>query len=192
LVVFREAIVNAIVHRDYDIDGAPIYFEINDNAIIIKSPGKPVKPITLEQIKRFNAPSLSRNPKIMYVFDQMDIVEQRGLGFQTIKDLPKKHNLPLPLVSFDAPYMVLTFPRSIEGAKNVSDNPNVAKLKDAQLRGYEWLKSVGEVSTREYSVHFKIGYKTAQRHLAAMKELSLIRDNGEDANSPNYKYVVND
>ncbi|RZK15670.1 MAG: hypothetical protein EOO43_14820, partial [Flavobacterium sp.] len=187
LVVFKEAIVNAIVHRDYDIEGAPIYFEINDDAIVIKSPGEPVKPITIEQIKRFNAPSLSRNPKIMYVFDQMDIVEQRGLGFQTIKDLPTKYNLPLPLVSFDAPYMVLTFPRSMEGTKNVSDNPNVAKLKDAQLKGYEWLKSVGEVSTREYSVHFNIGYKTAQRHLATMKELSLIRDNGEDVNSPNYK-----
>ncbi|MDX2129774.1 MAG: ATP-binding protein [Chloroherpetonaceae bacterium] len=190
LVVLREAIINAIVHRDYDIDGAPIYFEINDDAIIIKSPGEPVKPITLEQIKRFNAPSLSRNPKIMYVFDQMELVEQRGLGFQTIKDLPTKHNLPLPLVSYEAPYMVMKFPRSIEAAKKAADNPNVAKLNDAQLSGYEWLKTVGEVSTREYSAHFNIGYKTAQRHLAAMKDLDLIHDNGEDANSPNYKYVV--
>jgi ATP-dependent DNA helicase RecG len=192
LIVFREAIINAIVHRDYDIDGAPVYFEINDDVIIIKSPGEPVKPITFEQIKQLNAPSLSRNPKIMYVFGQMDLAEQRGLGFQTIKDLPTKHNLPLPLVSFEAPYMVLTFPRSIEAAKKVTDKPNVAKLKDAQFRGYEWLKIVGEASTREYSAHFDIGYKTAQRHLAAMKELSLIRDNGEDANSPNYKYVANE
>lgn len=192
LVVFREAIINSIVHRDYDIEGAPIYFEINDDAIIIKSPGEPVKPITFEQIKKFNAPSLSRNPKIMYVFDQLDLVEQRGLGFQTIKDLPTKHNLPLPLVSYEDPYLVLTFPRSIEAVKKVSDKPNVSKLKDAQLKGYEWLKSVEEASTREYSDHFGIGYKTAQRHLAAMKELGLIRDNGEDVNSPKYKYVVNE
>lgn len=192
LEVFREAIINAIVHRDYDIEGAPIYFEINDDAIIIKSPGKPVMPITLEQIKQFNAPSLSRNPKIMYVFDQMDLVEHRGLGFQTIKDLPTKHNLPLPLVSYEAPYIVLTFPRSFEAAKKGANNPNVAKLKDAQLKGYEWLKTVREASTREYSTHFAISYKTAQRHLATMKELSLVRDNGEDPNSRNYKYVVNE
>ena len=128
----------------------------------------------------------------MYVFDQMDLVEQRGLGFQTIKDLPTKHNLPLPLVSYEAPYIVLTFPKSIEATKKVTDKPNVAKLNDAQLRGYQWLKTVGEASTREYSAHFDIGYKTARRHLANLRALSLIHDNGEDANSPNYKYVVNE
>ncbi len=192
LDVFREAIINAIVHRDYDIEGAPIYFEINDDAIIIKSPGEPVKPLTLEQIKKFNVPSLSRNPKIMYVFDQMELVEQRGLGFQTIKNLPASHNLPLPQVTYDAPYMIFTFPRSIEAVKRVSNNPGISQLTTPQLKGYEWLKTVGEVSTREYSAHFDIGYKTAQRHLAAMKELGLIRDNGEDVNSPNYKYIVNE
>lgn len=192
LVVFREAIINAIVHRDYDIDGAPIYFEINDEAIVIKSPGKPVEPLTLEQIKKFNAPSLSRNPKIMYVFDQMELVEQRGLGFQTIKDLPQKHNLPLPLVTYEAPYMVFSFPRNIEAVKKVSTNPNIAQLTDAQIQGYEWLKLVGQASTREYSSHFNISYKTAQRHLAAMKALDLLGDNGEESNSPNYEYIVNE
>jgi DNA-binding transcriptional ArsR family regulator len=79
----------------------------------------------------------------------------------------------------------------MEAVKKVSHHPNIAKLNDAQLKGYEWLKSVDEASTREYSVHFDIGYKTAQRHLATMKELGLIRDNGEGTNSPNYKYAVN-
>ena len=42
--VIRESLINSIVHRDYDIEGSPIYFEINDTAIIIKSPGLPVEP----------------------------------------------------------------------------------------------------------------------------------------------------
>jgi ATP-dependent DNA helicase RecG len=191
LIVFREAIINAIVHRDYDIEGAPIYFEINDDAIIIKSPGEPIKPLTLEQIKQFNAPSLSRNPKLMYVFDQMELVEQRGLGFKTIKELPTKHGIPLPIVTYDAPYMIFTFPRSYDAVKRVTDNPKVAQLSEAQLKGYEWLKTVNQASAREYSAYFNIGYKTAQRHLATLRELGLIRDNGQDANSPNYKYVAN-
>ncbi len=47
-------------------------------------------------------------------------------------------------------------------------------------------------ASKRFVFHRTIGYKTAQRHLAALKELSLIRDNGEDANSPNYKYTVNE
>ena len=43
--VVNELVKNAILHRDYDIKGAPIYLEINDDAIIINSPGYAVPPI---------------------------------------------------------------------------------------------------------------------------------------------------
>ncbi len=61
------------------LEDAHIYMEINDDAIIIKSPGYAVPPIKLGQIANFNAPSLIRNPKIMFVFDALDLAEQRGL-----------------------------------------------------------------------------------------------------------------
>jgi len=192
LVVFREAIINAIVHRDYDIDGAPIYFEINDDAIIIKSPGKPVKPITFEQIKRFNAPSLSRNPKIMYIFDQMELVEQRGLGFQTIKDLPNKHNLPLPLVTFEAPYIVLTFPRSGEHLKALVTNQKIKELTEDEMKGYNWIRNQKDVSTKVYAIHFDVTQRTASRHLAKMLDFNLIKTNGESLKSPRLKYNSNE
>lgn len=188
LVVIREAIINAIVHRDYTILGAPIYLEVNDDAIVIKSPGYPVQPIKLEQIQKFNAPSLSRNPKIMYVFDQFRLVEQRGLGLETIKQLPSKYNLPLPLISFEEPYLIFSFPKSMQSVQNVSQETSVKVLNKDQLKGYQWLRSVEYVSTRDYADYFGIGYKTAQRHLAKMKELGLLSDNGAEVNSPLYKY----
>jgi ATP-dependent DNA helicase RecG len=178
LVVFREAIINAIVHRDYDLEGAPIYFEINDDAIIIKSPGEPVKPLKLEQIKQFNAPSLSRNPKIMYVFDQMELVEQRGLGFQTIKELPIKFGLPLPLVTYEEPYMVFTFPRSGEALKIVSGNQQLNQLNDEELKGYDFIR-VKQITTRkEYEIKFEFDKKKAERHLTHMCDLGLIARKG--------------
>jgi ATP-dependent DNA helicase RecG len=178
LVVFREAIINAIVHRDYDIDGAPIYFEINDDAIIIKSPGEAVKPITLEQIKRFNAPSLSRNPKIMYVFDQMELVEQRGLGFLTIKDLPLKYSLPLPLVSYDAPYMVLTFPRNGVSLKKISPNKALKSLNEEELKGFDFVNLKGNLTRKEYEEHFGFDKKKAERHFKVFVEKGLVERKG--------------
>ena len=189
-VVFREAIINAIVHRDYDIGGAPIYFEINDDAIIIKSPGKPVKPLKLNQIKQFSAPSLSRNPKIMYVFEQLELVEQRGLGFSTIKELPENFDIPLPMVSYQEPYMVFIFPRSADALKRIDNTPGISKLNNEELKGLGWIRLKGEVNTRQYANHFDYSYKKAQRHLAKMRDLNLIMDNGEPSTSPNYGYIT--
>jgi len=189
LVVFREAIMNAIVHRDYDIAGAPIYFEINDDAIIIKSPGAPVPPLTLEQFQRFNAPSLSRNPKIMYIFDQMKLVEHRGLGFQTIKSLPEKYGLPLPIVTFENPYMVFTFPRSNESLKDISVQNGISSLTEEELEGYNWIRSQKEVATRDYAIKMGYAQRTASRHLAKMLELGLVTTNDENPRSPKLRYL---
>ncbi|RYF13415.1 MAG: hypothetical protein EOO42_18810, partial [Flavobacteriales bacterium] len=158
--------------------------------IIIKSPGEPVVPLKFEQIKSFSAPSLSRNPKIMYVFDQLDIVEQRGFGFQTIKELPEKYDLPLPKVTYEAPYMVFTFPRNFTASKKLSNNKNLEELKDEELIGYEWMQTQGEISTRQYASKFDIGQKTASRQLKKMKQLHLIEDNGLALTSPKYRYKV--
>jgi len=179
--VVRESLINAICHRDYDIEGAPIYFEINDNAIVIKSPGFPVEPLKIEQIQNFNAPSLSRNPKIMYVFEQMGLVEQRGLGFQTISELPAKYNLPLPVVTFDNPYIVFTFPRSLESLKEVAGNDKLKELNADELRGYEYIRFVKKTTRKEYENKFGYDTKKAGRHLAKMTELGLISKKGKSS-----------
>jgi len=176
--VFIEAIINAIVHRDYDIEGAPIYFEINDDAIIIKSPGSPVKPITLEQIQKFSAPSLSRNPKIMYIFDQLELVEQRGLGFDTIKELPEKYGLPLPIVTFEAPYLIVKFPRSIAALRKIRTQEDLSNLSDSELKGYEWMKSVETFKRKDYEIQFNFDTKKAERHITHMVKMKLLERKG--------------
>jgi ATP-dependent DNA helicase RecG len=183
LEAIRETATNAIVHRDYDIEGAPIYFEINDEAIIIKSPGKPVEPIKLKQIQEFNAPSLSRNPKIMYVFDQMGLVEQRGLGFQTIKELPTKYEIPLPIVSYEEPYMVFTFPRNLEAMRDVAGNGRLMELNTNELKGYDHIRSVRRITRKEYEEFLGIEKKTAERHLTKMMQSGLIARMGDARNT---------
>jgi len=178
LEVIRESLFNSICHRDYDIEGAPIYFEINDTAIVIKSPGLPVEPLKIEQIQNFNAPSLSRNPKIMYVFEQMNLVEQRGLGFQTINELPVKYNLPLPVVTFDNPYIVFTFPRSLDSLKEIAGNDTLKELNADELRGYEYIRIVKKTTRKEYENKFGYDTKKAERHLKRMIELGLIQRKG--------------
>ena len=72
----REGVVNALVHRDYDILGAKCQLVVTPDTIEIRSPGEPVKPITLEQLQSFNAPMLSRNPVLHYVFAKMELADR--------------------------------------------------------------------------------------------------------------------
>ena len=113
----REAIINALAHRDYDLSGAKTYIEIDDDKIVVKSAGLPVPPISLDDVKSFNAPSLSRNPKITYIFNKMDLMEEAEMGMETFREMNLKYNLPLPVFDYKAPYLTLTFSRTLEAVK---------------------------------------------------------------------------
>lgn len=189
--VIREAVINAIAHRDYTKEGAKVQLDVFDDKIVVKSPGEPDPPITIEAMKDFTATSYSRNKKLAFIFNEMGLMEESGLGMDTFKSIREKYNLPLPIINYDGLNVIVTFPRTMKVVKEVGGK-TMGLLTDPQILGYEWLRIVRETSTREYSTHFNIGYKTAQRHLSKMKELGLIEDNGEVINSPNYKYIIID
>ena len=181
-IVIREALTNAIVHRDYSIEGAPIIFEVNDDAIIIKSPGFPVEPITFEQIGSLKAPTLSRNPKIMYVFNQLQLSEQRGLGLETIRKLPSEFGLPLPLVTYDAPYLIFTFPRGDTVPSEILAGKGIDLLTgvpDNLRLGFDYIRTNESVSRKEYAAFFNLPDRTASRELKGLEEVGLIEKVGK-------------
>lgn len=178
IAVINELVKNAILHRDYDIKGAPIYLEINDDAIIIKSPGYAVPPIKLGQIANFNAPSLSRNPKIMFVFDALNLAEQRGLGFMTVRELPEKYGLPLPLVSYEDPYLVITLPRNADAVGRVDNT--LADLDEGEVKMFNFFRLNESLSLGKSEVveKMKLSPRTAERELKHLVDLGYLEREG--------------
>ncbi len=188
--VLREAVINALVHRDYSIEGAKSYFQITSDKIEIKSPGAPVRSISIEQLNTFKAPSISRNPIIAYAFNLMGYVEETGFGMDALRSLQQQYDLPLPEYTYEEPYLTLTFARTLEAVKRVSQHEGVAELSDDELKGYEWIKSQDEISARDYAQHFEYTQRTANRHLSTMLKLGLIKNNEETQKSPKLRYSV--
>jgi ATP-dependent DNA helicase RecG len=87
---------------------------------VIKSPGLPVEPITLEDLQSFNAPSLSRNPKVTYVLNQMELMEEAELGMETFRTMQDAYGLPAPEISYKAPYLSVVFPREVSAVRRIS------------------------------------------------------------------------
>jgi len=187
--VLREMVINALVHRDYSIEGAKSHLEIDNEKIIIKSPGAPVPSISLEQLNSFKAPSISRNPIITYVFNLMGYVEETGFGMRSLKLLNETYGLPLPEYTMEHPFLILTLPRNMEALKKVSHHKNLSELNNEELIGYEFIKLKETVTRREYQEHF--GFKSdkkAERHLMKMVHLKLITRKGS-ARSTYYEII---
>lgn len=184
--VLREAIVNAIVHRDYDIEQAKVYIIIEEDAITVKSPGAPVKPIKWDDFKNFKAPSLSRNPKIMSVFNQMGFVEERGIGMKEMKSLPQKYQLPLPDITMNDPYIVIVFPRTGSYIGELVGEKIFADLTEEERNGLRLLHERKIISKKDYARYFGYDEKKAQRHLSKFTKLGLAAVQGR---GPAIKYL---
>lgn len=170
----REAVVNALVHRDYSIEGAKCAIEIDPDKIVVKSPGAPLPSITLDQLNSFKAPSISRNPLITYVFGLMDYVEEKGFGMKALQELNEKYHLPLPEYAMQGLLLTLTFSRSIASKRKVAGNDAFHDLTDEELVGLDWIRTQVKVTTKEYADHFQFNTKKAQRQLAKMHLNRLI------------------
>ncbi len=176
--MIREAVVNALVHRDYDIKGAKCQLTIDSEVIEIKSPGGPVPPVTMEQMKAFNAPMLSRNPKLHYVFAQIEVAEERGLGLASLKSRAAELGLPTPLYTFEQPYLTLKIFRSSKGVERVTNRKALQQLKKSERAGWDWLVSVDGATSTDYAEAQGVSSRTALNHLNQFVDLGLAVKSG--------------
>ena len=174
----REGLVNALVHRDYGIKQAKIQLVVTPEKTVIRSPGKPMEPVTLQQLQEFNAPMFSRNPRLHAVFNTVELAEERGLGLRSMRDRAQQAGLPLPGYAWNEPYLDLTVYRAAESATRSLDEAIFAKLNAAEQKGWTFIMSRGTTTQSEYANAMEITTRTAQRHLAHFVGLGLLRRMG--------------
>lgn len=150
--VLREVIINAIVHRDYSIEGANINVKIDDEKIEVQSPGEPIVPI--EKLKNYTAPTFSVNPKIANVFYQMKYIEKRNLGMKELHDFADLMEIHKPVIEYDEPYLSVTLWRGIDESTE-QESYKLFGLNDDELKGIRYVrlkKQIGKNSTQHILV----------------------------------------
>jgi len=177
--LLREPIINALVHRDYDIRGAKCQLIISPDNIQVMSPGAPPSPITLAQMRSFTAPMLSRNPQLHYVFSQMGLAEERGLGMKTLKSVPQIFGLPMPKYNLDEPYLVLHVFGNAESVAATVEPSALDTLNDDERKGWEYLTSRLITTAPEYAAALGFDERKTQRQLRNLMELGLVRRIGQ-------------
>ena len=161
IYALREAIVNAVTHRDYSIF-SPVYLRIFDDRIEIENPGRLPEPLTVDDLKREH-PSILRNPKIGRIMFFLGYIEQWGTGTNKMIEACIKAGLPEP-----------EFHETKISFKVILKKRSETALNERQRKLIEILKNGKEITRKEYQELFKISERTARKDLEELKKLGLI------------------
>ena len=79
-----EALVNALIHRDYIVLGSEIHIDMFDDRVEITSPGGMFGGGSIQEYDIYSIRSMRRNPVIADLFHRMKYMERRGSGLHKI------------------------------------------------------------------------------------------------------------
>ncbi|MCF8222308.1 MAG: hypothetical protein K9J25_04115 [Bacteroidales bacterium] len=162
-----EVIMNAIVHRDYRIEGGRIMVEVDNEKVVVSSPGKPL--CTLEQLNSFRAPSFSRNAKIAHIFFEMGLVEERGFGMEELGKV-ESYGLPRPRFALENNTLKATLFRVVNPAKQTRQS--------SDLPGIDILSKHKSLTTKQYEKISGLKERQARNHLTALVDNGYARKEG--------------
>jgi len=169
----REAIVNAICHRDYE-STANVQVRIFDDRVEIWNPGSLPEGWTVEKLKQTHE-SIPKNPLIAHQFFLVRFIEKWGTGTIEMVKRCIEWGLPEPEFEFTGTSLVVNFKRSLltdEILRNLGFNERQIKLlKD--------LKAQKFITSSEYEKIFNITDRQARMDLSHLVSLGLILKSGK-------------
>ncbi|MDF5722926.1 MAG: ATP-binding protein [Rhizonema sp. PD37] len=177
--VIREAIVNAVMHRNYR-ERSPVQIIRFCDRLEIRNPGYSLKPTD-----EFDQPgSKTRNEKIAAVLHEVNLAETKGSGGRVMLEKMLEANLTLPLFvsNRDRDYFQVTL--FTHHLLDVDDVEWLTQFKNYGLSNDEAkalvvLRQVGMINNLIYRVTNDVDTLTASHHLRRLRDSGLLEQQGK-------------
>jgi ATP-dependent DNA helicase RecG len=184
----REALVNAVAHRDYEDGSRKIMLEVFSDRVVVSSPGLPPAPLTLQKLRAGKYRPCSRNPILAQCLSFFHRIEERGSGFRRMRDKMIDHGLEQPRLATDTGYFQVVFFGPGEDLKRLrvpagetgkTVPPSVEEqLNDRQKKMAALLVRGEELSSQKCEKLFAVTRDTAARDFARLIELGIAEKKG--------------
>lgn len=164
----REAVVNAVAHRDYMLEGSFVQVRLFSDRLEVQSPGGLGGHVTVDNIAY---EQYTRNPHIVRLLEDYGYVEHRGLGVDLmIQAMAQAGRQPPVFENRGTSFWV-----TLQGRRPVRRQPDLARLglNDRQMRAMTYLLTHGRITNREYQELFGVAERTALYDLQRLVEAGL-------------------
>lgn len=180
----REAVVNAIAHRDYARTGSPIMIAIFDDRVEVRNPGGLLPHLNIKKLEGNHA---TRNEAICSIFHETMDMERFGTGIGKMKKLMKEHGLRAPEFSEEGDFFVVKFYGP--GSKILDLVPSILEerqtdlkklgLNERQIEALRLMVNEKKILTNElYQAVNKVSRRTALRDLRGLVESGQVKTKG--------------
>lgn len=163
----REAIINAVMHRDYFYDGSHVYVHIFSDRLEIENPGGLPLGMTMENLGRR---SVRRNRIIADLLYRAGFVERIGSGIQRMQKALAENGNPPMSISATNFFLVRFYPRvTTKGTKALT-------LRQNKL--YQFALEKGVIAKSEAAEFLNVSGDTALREIKVLIEHGLFSQTG--------------
>ncbi|MDA3793079.1 MAG: DUF4062 domain-containing protein [Elusimicrobia bacterium] len=180
----REAVVNAMAHRDYFRRGAPIMISIFDDRVEISSPGGLLPGLNIKELEGHHE---TRNKKICEIFHETRDMEKFGTGIGKIKQLMKAHGLKAPRFLEESGNFIVKYygpqDKILDLVSSIPEDRQIDLrkfgLNKRQIEVLQVMVNNGKnITITEYSKKNNINEKTARRDFKKLIELEFVEKKG--------------
>jgi predicted HTH transcriptional regulator len=146
----REAMVNAVCHRDYSLVGANIQVRLFDDRLEVQSPGALPDPVTIDNIVD---ESYARNPRIADMLRDLGYVERHGLGIDNMIKSMADANLPAPKFSSTSSSFTVTLRFRVDDEADAEAwlaEIGADSLPTEQQKALAYARAMNEIRATDY------------------------------------------
>ena len=194
---YHEALINALAHRDYLVNGSEVHIDIYDDRMEIYSPGGMPDGSIIQDRDPLTVPSTRRNPVLADVFNRLGYMERKGSGFGKIiggyefqinYDESKKPSFRsdryqftviMPNLNYDD---IQNVPQNVpqDVPQNVPQNVFREEMfSSLDIQILDMIKKDNKISTEKMAMALGISSKTVKRHI---KDLGVVQFIGSGRN----------
>ncbi len=201
LEVLREAVINAVVHRDYSKRGESVRVFCYPDRVEIHSPGLLLPGITVEQMERGEVQSKLRNPTLANLLKDIPGYKERlGSGIRFMLNETKRMGLPAPqfremrefMVTFRkapalmSPQAQTQYTETLWGDEEGAQPELVSQDQPAQrehrlTKAVEHVQKHGFITNSIYRQLTGVSDRTAHRDLETLIERGRLKGTGQRA-----------
>jgi ATP-dependent DNA helicase RecG len=180
----REAIHNAVAHKDYT-GGTPIQISVYKDKIMIWNYGQLPEDWTMNDLLQKHS-SRPHNPDISTAFFRIGYIEAWGRGMDKMKKQCIEAHLPVPAVSVKGHDFWIVFRKDIYYPEYL----NGLGLNERQVKAVMYVKEKGKITNSEYQEINNISKRTATNDLSELVDkFSIIQKYGTSGSNIYYELV---